>query len=552
MTEDQHKELSENLEKSGFTNIQILNNNITCQFLLNDTDIELSCILSECFPYELPTVYINSESYKHFSPLPHVNHDLSICTFDRTICIPNFLFPIQVIEASFSQAKKTICEGVLGNNQNEFFSEIDAYWQIECTQYSDCIVIANDTIKTVKLFLGSRQAYIADTKHHLDRYLSNVGIKKRYQKHYFDCLYLPLSIQLSPPFPTTNLELLKLFQTDPSIYHAYRVFIQKRISKGAFILTSTPNQGTKCLQLWWQPPASISVPGFRKGHVPANIAYLYDTQQKPVVKYAVANMRQERLFFRGGEGMCSQITRCSLIGCGSIGSYLAEALAEYGVEHFALNDKEALSPDNIARHLCGYNYVGKRKAAAVSSALKKHNPNISTEVFDENGITFLKKHCAVMNNCDCIFIATAYTPLEYIAVEHFNSQMITKPVIILWVEPYLAAGHALIIQKPQDVFAELFDADYVFQHKVIKNHSDFSKKESGCQSTFIPYSAFHLKRFIYTFLDFLVRDVVGKHKVGNYLFTWCGDLSQIKSLGGILEDEWFATENFSTHITRID
>ena len=157
-----------------------------------------------------------------------------------------------------------------------------------------------------------------------------------------------------------------------------------------------------------------------------------------------------------------------------------------------------------------------------------------------------------MNNCDCIFIATAYTPLEYIAVEHFNSQMITKPLIILWVEPYLAAGHALIIQKPQDVFAELFDANYVFQHKVIKNHSNFSKKESGCQSTFIPYSAFHLKRFIYTFLDFLVRDVVGKQKVGNYLFTWCGDLSQIKSLGGTLEDEWLTTENFSTHITRID
>lgn len=552
MTEDQHKELFDNLEKSGFTHIQILNNNIICHFQLKDTDIELSCVLSECFPYELPTIYINPESYKHFAPLPHVNHDLSICTFNRAICIPNFLFPVQVIAAALLQAKKTICEGVLSNNHNEFFSEIDAYWQIESSQYADSIINANDTIKMVNLFLGSQKAYIADTKQDLDRYLSNVEITKRYQKHYYDCLYLPLSIKIIPPFPSTNLELLKLFQTDQSIYQAYKVFIQKRISKGAFILTSTPNQEGKCLQLWWQTPASISVPGFRKGRVPANIAYLYDSRQKPIVKYVVANMRQERLFFRGGEGMCSLISKCSLIGCGSIGGYLAEALAEYGLEHFVLNDNDTLFAENIARHLCGYNYVGKRKAGAVSAALKKHNPNISTEVFDENGITFLENHHSIINNCDCIFVATAYTPLEYRAVELFNNKVITKPLIILWVEPYLAAGHAIIIQKPQDIFKELFDDDYVFRKKVIKNYSDFSKKESGCQSTFIPYSAFRLKRFLYTFLDFLVKDVFEKQKVGNYLFTWCGDLSQISSFGGTLEDDWVTTENFSSHITRID
>ena len=290
MTEDQQNELYEKLINCGFNNIQITNNNITCHFLLKDTDVKIFCELSDCFPYELPAVFIDAESYKNFAPLPHINHDLSICTFDRTVCLPNFQYPVQVITAAICQARKTLQEGVSGDSRTEFFSEIDAYWQSECTQYADSIVTTNDAIKTVKLFWGTKRVYLADTKQSLDHYLTNIGIRKRLQKDFFDCLYLPLSIKLTPPFPSTNLTLFKLLQTDPSVRDVYKTFIQKHVSSGAFVLTATPNENTKCLQLWYHTPASESVPGFRKGHAPANIAYLYDAHQRPVVKLAVTNM----------------------------------------------------------------------------------------------------------------------------------------------------------------------------------------------------------------------------------------------------------------------
>lgn len=149
-------------------------------------------------------------------------------------------------------------------------------------------------------------------------------------------------------------------------------------------------------------------------------------------------------------------------------------------------------------------------------------------------------------------MATAYTPLEYRLVEMLNSSEITKPIVLVWVEPHLAAGHAMILQNSQDVFSDFFDSNFEFMHSVIKNSCDFTKKESGCQSTFIPYSAFYLKRFIYTFLEYLLQNVFAKKKQGNYWFTWCGDLSSIRKLGGIIDDGWTNADNYSMHITRID
>ena len=551
MTDDQHNELNQKLVHHGFDKVEIFDAEVCCHCVIANCDVSLTCKLSESFPYELPTIYILEESYQCIAPLPHVNRDFSICTFDRTVCIPNFLFPVQIIVDSFCQARTTILEGITKVNYQDFFEEIDAYWIIECTHLAESIVSPTDTVKVVQLYLGKNIVYLADTKELLDRFLANTGIRKRFQKDYCDCIYLPLAIKLYPPFPKTNNELYQLLRSDSTVFEEYRRFAQKHLSKGFFVLTSTPNTKSRCFQLWRQTPTATNIPGFRKGRVPAQIAYLFDDHQKSITKLAVCNLAQDRLLFRGGEGLHTNVSKCAVIGCGSIGSYIIEALAEYGVSHFLLNDNDKLSAENIARHFCGYESIGKSKVFAISDRLRKHNPNISTELFDENGITFIDSHEDKLNDCDCIFVATAYPPLEYKIIEKLNSLKITKPVILVWVEPYLAAGHVLVLQKPQDVFEHFFDSDFAFKHRVLNNYSDFSKKESGCQSTFIPYSAFHLKRFIYTFLDFLMN-VFAQRKEGNYIFTWCGNLSAIRTLGGIIEPRFTDADNFSTHITRID
>lgn len=539
------------LSNHGFFEIEIAESEVRCECIILGNNIKLICKLSECFPYELPKMYIDEESYAPIGPLPHMLSDYMICTFDTTTCIPNFLNPTQIIIDSFCQARLTIYEGIKKENTQDFFDEIDAYWKHACQGVAMSVVTPTESVKIVQLY-WDKYVYLADSRAELDLLLSNSGIKKRYQKHYYKCIYLPLSIRISLPFPRTNKELYCMIQSDVSVFEGYREFLQKHFTKGVFVMTATPNENGRCLQLWRHTPSKISVRGFRKGHVPAHVSYLYDGRQKPLVKFGVINLTQSRLFYRGGDGLQTNITKCATIGCGSIGSFIVEALAECGVAQFVLNDNDKLASENIARHFCGHSYIGKSKVFAISDKLKKHNPNISTILFEENGLQFIDKQQNLLNDCDCIFIATAYIPLEYKIVELLNCSKITKPIVLVWVEPFLAAGHVLVMQKPQDIFSEFFDDTFVFNQKVIKNPEDFTRKESGCQSTFVQYSALHLKRFIYTFLEHLLHKIFQKNSSGNYWITWCGNLSEIRNRGAIIEDRWVNAENYSMHIERID
>lgn len=63
-----------------------------------------------------------------------------------------------------------------------------------------------------------------------------------------------------------------------------------------------------------------------------------------------------------------------------------------------------------------------------------------------------------------------------------------SPLILMWLEPYGLAGHVLVLNKPQDVFQDMFDDELSFRNRVVLNPGDFYEREAGCQSTYVPYS----------------------------------------------------------------
>lgn len=67
---------------------------------------------------------------------------------------------------------------------------------------------------------------------------------------------------------------------------------------------------------------------------------------------------------------------CNVIGCGSIGSNVAELLARYGIEKIILWDFDTVEPHNIANQLFTEEDVGKPKTEALASLLYKINPRL--------------------------------------------------------------------------------------------------------------------------------------------------------------------------------
>ena len=70
--------------------------------------------------------------------------------------------------------------------------------------------------------------------------------------------------------------------------------------------------------------------------------------------------------------MCKD--RIHIIGCGSVGSTVAELLARFGLQEMSLYDFDEVEPKNIVNQMFTYNDIGKPKVDAVADIICSINP----------------------------------------------------------------------------------------------------------------------------------------------------------------------------------
>lgn len=74
----------------------------------------------------------------------------------------------------------------------------------------------------------------------------------------------------------------------------------------------------------------------------------------------------------------------SIIGCGALGSEIADCLGKAGVGNMILIDNESIEPNNPIRHLCGLDSLYLPKVDAVALKLFEHNPFIFLGIIKKN------------------------------------------------------------------------------------------------------------------------------------------------------------------------
>lgn len=65
-----------------------------------------------------------------------------------------------------------------------------------------------------------------------------------------------------------------------------------------------------------------------------------------------------------------------IIGCGAVGSTIAEQLARLGVQQIHLYDFDKVSEHNITNQMFWYKHIGKQKIEALTEILQNINPEI--------------------------------------------------------------------------------------------------------------------------------------------------------------------------------
>ncbi|MCL2637905.1 MAG: ThiF family adenylyltransferase [Oscillospiraceae bacterium] len=83
--------------------------------------------------------------------------------------------------------------------------------------------------------------------------------------------------------------------------------------------------------------------------------------------------------------------RIHIIGCGSVGSTVAELLTRFGLTKLTLYDFDTVEPKNLANQMFWQKHVGKLKVEALTNMLCEINPQTTENIhIDERGYTSQK------------------------------------------------------------------------------------------------------------------------------------------------------------------
>lgn len=533
---------------------------IRCQD--QDATFEIILAIPYNFPDVFPTVFVPDPYFSRLYPIPHLDKRKVLCTFDAEVAHPNVSNPQGVLDEVIQKAFTLLKEGISGVNSLDYLDEFESYWIQEANSEILSLHSISPEPKEMHLISFTHPYWsvtklVADTIMEGQIWLVQAGATVDPARK--KAFYIPLASMGLPPFPTTNGEFLKRLKTvSGDAVKPLLEFLNKDTRPSTIVFSMPYNDGhligawehANAQQYKTSPHKSKGkvqkgLKGFRRWKRNALLELQRDFRDLGVKKQLVTRVDKMRLFTRGGDGGISSSQRIGIIGCGSIGSHIAKTLVDFGVDRLLLIDKEKLTFGNVARHLCGANDVGNYKVRSVHQKLASHFPHLEVTTYEYDVLRLLRDYELVLNRCDFSIVALGHFPTELRLNRLQKDGIIDKPLLYVWVEPYLAGAHAVFVNPSYTGCLHcVFDEQHVFLKSVLAEPGLYSKREAGCQSTFVPYGIVEVKRFI-SDLTFFIEDIQSGKMNENVLFTWLGNLTLQKEKGRKISGKWAVAENYS-------
>ncbi|MFG1735158.1 ThiF family adenylyltransferase [Paenibacillus sp. 843] len=536
------------------------------KFLQIEKVIEIKCFtfilcLPFNFPDEFPSVFIMDPLFSELFPIPHLDRFQELCLFDKNEAHPNAEQPIELLDAVIERSFFLLNEGFTQQNDTDFIDEFESYW-VQETKHKIYSLISPDGLSKEIYWLHFRKnddelSLVSESLEEGQRWISQFDGKM--QGKATKAWFQPLSSLGKPPFPTNNREMYRRLIEYGKITIKDLTSFLNRYARPSLIVFSIPYRNGYIMGAWTHAKNSKfrttvfrgkhrlqdSLNGFRPGKRHAQLELNRDYGELAIDKYFVERVDAKRLFNRGGDGLTYHNPSIAMIGCGSIGSHLSQALVETGVRRVLLIDPDRLNFENIARHSCGASYVGKNKAHALKHSLGQHFPHLDITVRKQDILHTLIKETSLLNSFDLSIVALGSYAIEHRLSILLREGIISTTMLFVWVEPYVAGGHAIYADPSYPgCFNCLFDANRRYPRSVLYDTSQYSKREAGCQSSYTPYGVADLKRFIYD-LNIFIDDIRANKVQKNMVYTWVGNVKVQQEQGRKIASRWKNTPSYS-------
>lgn len=228
-----------------------------------------------------------------------------------------------------------------------------------------------------------------------------------------------------------------------------------------------------------------------------------------------------------------------VIGAGALGSPIIDHLAKAGIGRISIIDDDTMASVNICRHLLGADSIGDKKVHAIAQRLNRGYPATEVIPFDMSAEKWFKNNSLV--GIDAVLDLTG-EPVVRVLVEQARQKQ-KCPLLIGWMEPYVAAAHACVLaagqrwlQKTGDPLLELEAVDWPI---------GVIRQEPGCSSRFQSYTASSAAHAVALVAESALDMIDNSHHTSDSLVrSWVrGQKYLDKHWPGLNHKEWAKTAN---------
>ena len=264
-----------------------------------------------------------------------------------------------------------------------------------------------------------------------------------------------------------------------------------------------------------------------KMHTYLVISYYQDMASNKYRSFKVQTLQRgwrEYLLSRTGlESQSSNKKTVVIAGCGSVGSRVAEILAESEVDKLILIDNDNMKTDNIMRHYLGIQDVNQSKVSALKNRLQQNIPELEVVVYKTHILNWLNsQNDEQLSKIHSIVLATGHPPTELEVCRRLYTYEVNVHVVSGWLEAYGLGGHILGFNSNKDgclkclYYDEDGNPSNYIKTSLFSNPSGIvlSKNIIGCAGAFTAYGSVHAMKTAVTMAEFVVELKTG-------LQSWC-------------------------------
>lgn len=242
---------------------------------------------------------------------------------------------------------------------------------------------------------------------------------------------------------------------------------------------------------------------------------------------------------RGGASGQHGKTHVAVIGCGSVGSEIADALASIGIGKLTLVDPDFFDVENVFRHALGKSAIGKSKVDALEAELKSKYPGLEIAKHKGSASGWLKP--GNIKDVSAVVIAVGQPTIERDYAKDLKKELPGIPVVVTWMEPLGLGGHVVALSPNGEGCLDCVYRDDENQPclhpsvSFIEPHQIVSRNLTGCIGTHVPYSALHSRR-----TALLATEVVMAQLEGDLapVYTYWVGKDRMATEAGIKTSSW--------------